>query len=543
MWRYCALVWLLFAVNRKESRQITQILVKPKSSLCIEPGRKMLLTCIMHANITSVNLTISSKNWSLQWYQNEVQLTNVTTVHYTNNSVVSTFVPRSSGLFTCVGKVPNQSSNSSVFIGIQPQPVHTLLATPKYTRDKDGFSYVMLSWLRPDIEYEYTLFYKMDLTGCFSKPCVDDFIKVPCNGTKCSAIMETDGNDLSDMSFFMVTRHKACETRSKVWSYKLTLASCGELPPKTLLCIPFPPTKLEIEPSYRKVILRWQDTLSWLAPAVLLTYNCPKTSGNRTGSKLIMGPPEIKTIRLSDKDILGYVPYGKCSFCLSIQEYHCGRFSEPLCKTTRLNEEAPSKAPAITCKNDTCPSSYDKHFLNLTVMWELPAEKYWGGILREIRLRYWVNSPNSTLDEILIRNATSNNSATIEQLNRTLDYTIRLQACNKEGCSSYSEPFQVTGVKATSRYLTNTNSSDNFTFEWFPIIIGAVAAFILLVVIVYLTVKKFRSFLETREQSREIISPPEMHPYYEIDDLAIYDQLPCTPQSIDQASAEGDSCS
>ena len=541
MWRYSALVWLLFVVNRQESRQVTQIVVKPKTSLCIEPGRMMLLTCILHTNMTFVNITTSSLNWSLQWCENEVQLTNATTVHYTNNSVVSTFVPRSSGLFTCVGKGPSQCSNSSVFIGIQPQPVHTLMAPPKFTRDKDGFSYVMVSWLRPNIEYEYTLFYKIDLNGCFSMPCVDDFIKVRCNATKCSAIMETEGNDLSDLSFYLLTRHKACEARSKVWSYNLTLTSCGELPPRTLFCIPFPPTKLEIDTSYRKVILRWQDTLYWQAPAVLLTCNCPKTSANRTGTELIMSPPEIRTIRLSDKDILGYVPYGKCTLCLSIQEYHCGQFSEPLCKTTRLNEEAPSKPPAITCKNDTCPTSYDKDFLNLTIMWELPAEKYWGGILREIRLRYWVNSPNSALNGTLIRNATSHNAATIKQLNKTLDYTIRLQACNKKGCSSYSEPFQVTGIRATPRYLTITNSSDNFTIEWFPIIIGGVAAFLLLVVTVYLTVKKFRSSFEPVEQSQESISPPDIPDYSQISDSAgNYDELPHTSQS---SAGEGGSSS
>ena len=535
MWRYYTLVWLLFAVNREESRRITHILVKPKASLCIEPGRKMLLTCIMHPNITSVNITISSKKWSLLWYRNKVQLPKTTTVNYTNNSVVSTFLTRRSGLFTCVGKGPNQSSNSSVFIGIRPQPVHTLIATPKFARDKHGFSYVMVSWLRPNIEYEYTLFYKINLNGCFSMPCVDDFIKVPCNGTKCLAIMETEGNDMSDMSFYIVTRYRACETRSKVWTYNLTLASCGELPPKTLFCIPFPPTKLEIDTSYRKVILRWQDTLNWQAPAVLLTYNCPKTSANRTGTKLIMNPPEIRTIRLSHKDILGYIPYGKCTFCLSMQEYQCGQFSEPLCKTTRLNEEAPSKAPAITCLNDTCPTSYDDDFLNLTVLWELPAEKYWGGILREIRLRCWVNSPISTLEQTLIRNATSHNSATIKQLNKTLDHTIRLQACNKEGCSSYSEPFLVPGIKARPRYLTTTNTRDNFTIEWLPIIIGAVVACILLVVIVCFTVKKFKSLFKTPEGSQVSISPPDINDYSQVSDEADYHELPDTSGSIDQA--------
>ena len=500
----------------------------------------MLLTCIVHPNITSANITISSKNWSLLWYQNEVQLTKATTVHYTNNSVVSTFVPRSSGLFTCAGRGPSQSSNSSVFIGMRPQPVHTLMATPKFARNKDGVSYVMVSWLRPNVEHEYTLFYKLDLNGCFSMPCEDDFIKVPCNGTKCSAIVETKGNDMSEMSFYIVTRHEACETRSKVWSYNLALASCGDLPPKMLFCIPFPPTKLEIDTSYRKVILRWQDILLWEPPAVLLTYNFPKTSANRTGTKLIMSPPEIRTIRLSDKDILGYVPYGECTLCLSIQEYDCGQFSEPLCKTTRLNEEAPSKAPAISCKNDTCPTSYDNHFFNLTVMWELPPEKYWGGILREIRIRYWVNSANSTFDETIVRDATSNNSATIEQLNKTLDYTIRLQACNKEGCSSYSEPFQVTGIRAKPRYSTTTNGSDDFTmeFERFPIIFGAVvAAFILLVVMVCLTVKKSRYFFKTVERPQERISEPDIPEYYKVSNRDYYHELSDTSQSIDQPSA------
>jgi hypothetical protein len=460
------------------------------------------------------------------WYRNNEQLTNATTIHYTNNnSVVSTLAAKTSGLFTCVCILEGiQVTNTSVSIEMQPQPVHGLLATPKFISDHYGFFYVMVSWLRQSSEYQYSLFYKVDLSGCFSMPCVDDFIDVSCNDTECTVFMDTDGHILSDISFYIVTRYRGCETRSKVWNYNLTVSSCGVLPPKTLFYIPFPPTKLAIDTSYRRVTMKWRDILTWDAPSVLLTYHCPKSSANRT-TKLILKPPEIRTIRLSSEEISGYAPYEKCTFCLSIQDYQCGQFSEPLCLTTRLNEETPSEAPAITCANATCPTSYDNHLRNLTVTWKLPALKNWGGILREIRLRYWVISSNSTFKERVVRNVTRNR-ATVEQLDATLDYTIRLQACNKEGCSSYSNSLQVYGIRGRQRLSRKINSaSGSFTTEWYFIVFYVAIGITLLAVVVCIIKGKLRPSPEPSDDRQESLSQPSTHEYSDVSDNQNYDEL------------------
>ncbi len=335
-------------------------------------------------------------------------------------------------------------SNASVSIKIRPSPVTSLIATPKFISDEDGFRYVKVSWLRQGFIGEYSVFFQIDLHGCFSMPCVDENIDATCDETKCTALLDTDGNIFSDLSFHIVTREGACEITSKVWYYNLTVSSCGVLPPKTLFYVPFSPTKLEIETSYRRVTIKWQDIVAWLPPTVLVTYNCSQTSTihttqlERTGTRII---------RLLGKHIRGYAPYETCTFCLSVQEYRCGQFSEPLCKTTQLYEEPPSEAPNIACTNDICPTSYDDQFRNVTVTWKLPAKTHWGGILREIKLRYHVTSSNSTFEEIVVKNISQNN-VTVQHLNKTLDYTINLQVCNRAGCSGFSNPLLVYGIRA-----------------------------------------------------------------------------------------------
>ena len=519
MWRYhFALVLLTFAVNEGEFHQMPRVMVEPRSPLCIEQGSRITLTCILDLNTSSSNATRPSKNCSLIWYQDGQQLTNATMIHNTNNSITSSCEAENAGLFTCAVNHPVSlqiSENRSVSVGMRPNPVANLIATPKFISDEDTFRYVMVSWLRQSIEYVYRVFFKIDLLGCFSTPCVEDNIEPTCFGTNCTVLIDTEGHDLSDLAFYIVTRQGACEARSRVWNFNLTLSSCGVLPPpKTLFYVPYAPTKLGIETSYRSVILRWQDIVSWTLPSVSLTYTCSKSSYTIKFKKL-----DIRVIFLSDKHIRGYAPYGKCTFCLSIQEYDCGQFSEKLCKTTRLREEPPSEAPNITCTTDTCPTSYDDQFRNLTVTWELPAEKYWGGVLREIKLRYRATELNSTWQEIVVTNLSSK-SVAINGLNKTLHYSVYLQACNTEGCSGYSRQLQIYGITAKPLYSTKSNSSSNYNTVWYSI--GGATGFILVMVACLIMISKL--FFKQRTEL-ESLSETDIPNYDEADDKIVYDHI------------------
>ncbi|CAB3993503.1 netrin receptor DCC-like [Paramuricea clavata] len=523
-----ASILLVAVCKRSVSSEISSLTIEPRSPICLKKGENIPITIMLHSNLSSVNFTRTFSNLSLLWYRNGIQLPNATIIHYTNNSIVSRFVAKYPGLFTCVliGPTASQNlANRSVSVGMRPNPVANLVATPKFISDEDTFRYVVVSWLRQSIEYVYRVFFKIDLLGCFSFPCVEDNIEPTCIATKCTARIDTEGHDLSDLAFYIVTRQGACESRSRVWNFNLTLSSCDVLPPKTLFYVPYPPTKLTIETSYRSVILRWQDIVSWSLPSVSLTYTCSKSSYTIKSKKV-----DIRVIFLSDKHIRGYAPYGKCTFCLSIQEYHCGQFSEKLCKTTRLREEPPSEAPNITCTTDTCPTSYDDQFRNLTVTWELPAEKYWGGVLREIKLRYTAAESNSTWQEIVLTNLSSKSVAIIG-LNKTLHYSVYLQACNTEGCSGNSKQLQIYGIRA--RPLYSIYSSSNYNTVWYSI--GGAMGFIIVMVVCIIMIPKL--FFKQRTEL-EPLSETDIPNYDEADDKIVYDHI--DDEQCEQLYDEGD---
>ena len=490
----CASILLLAHCKTTVSCEKCNLTILPKSPICLAQGQEVTLTC-------AVLSLANTRSWSLLWYHNGLQLTNVTIIHHTNYSITSRFVAKDPGLVTCVLTGPSQNaSNASVSIEIRPNPVTSLIATPKFISDEDKFRYVKVSWLRQGFIGEYSVFFQIDLHGCFSMPCVDENIEATCDETKCTALLDTYGNDLSELLFHIVTREGACETTSKVWYYNLTLASCGGLPPKTLFYVPFSPTKLEIETSYRRVTMKWQDILVSLPPTVLVTYNCSQIS---TIHITQLERPGTRIIHLLGKHIRGYAPYGTCTFCLSVQEYRCGQFSEPLCKTTQLYEEPPSEAPNIACTNDKCPTSYDDQFRNVTVTWKLPAKTHWGGILREIKLRYHVTSSNSTFEEIVVKN-TSQNNVTVQHLNKTLDYTINLQVCNRAGCSGFSNPLLVYGIRAEPNSI--------FSNERYWYIGGSIGGLVIVITVIVISSKV--CYKEPRQTSNLETLGEESIPYY-----------------------------
>ena len=461
MARYCcALVLLMFVLDVGKSSPTGNITIQPEFPVCLERGKSITLACVLH-----VNTSKAARNLTLLWYHNGLQLTNATTINHSNSTIVSRLEEKIPGVFTCDvqrGDSLPSVANSSVSVGIWPNSVTSLIETPKFISDDQGFYYVVVSWLNQGSKYEYSLIYTIDSDACLSISCPQGEFQPSCTQTHCTSRIYTEGFDLSKLCFYIVTRQGVCKAQSKVWKYNITLISCGVLPPQTLLFIPFSPTKLSIETSYRRVILRWEDILHWLPPAVLLNYTCSKTAHTTQ-----LKAKNARVIVLSDKNIRNYAPYEICTFCLSIQEYSCGHFSEPLCKTTRLYEELPTEPPNITCSADSCPSTYDNQFRNLTVTWSLPPKKTWGGILREVKLYY--RSANATWHEIVITDVLSTKYAILENLNKTLDYEVYLQACNREGCSSKSNDLLVSRIRLTGQKILKNNDSSSFNVWYIPV--------------------------------------------------------------------------
>ena len=476
MARYCsALVLLMFVLDVGKSSPTANITIQPEFPVCLERGKSITLVCVLHLNTSK-----AARNLTLLWYHNGLQLTNATTINQSNSTIVSRLEEKIPGVFTCDvrrGDSLPSVANSSVSVGIWPNGMTSLIETPKFTSDEQGFHYIEVSWLNQGSKYKYSLFFTIDSDVCFSIRCPQGEIEPSCTQTHCTARIYTEGFDLSKLCFYIVTRQGVCKAQSKVWKYNITLISCGVLPPQTLLFIPFSPTKLSIETSFRRVILRWENILHWLPPAIL-NYTCSKTAHTTQ-----LKAKNARVIVLSDKNIRNYAPYEICTFCLSIQEYDCGHFSEPLCKTTRLYEEPPTEAPNITCSTDSCPSTYDNQFRNLTVTWSLPPEKTWGGVLREVKLYY--RSANSTWKEIVITDVLSTKYAILKNLNKTLDYQVYLQACNREGCSGKSNDLLVSRIRLTGQKISKNNDSNSFNDVWYIPIAGGGILVVGLIVFMY----------------------------------------------------------
>ena len=450
------------------------LVIIPRSPICLSQKQKTeTLSCTLNETLAN-----SPANWSFQWYLDEEQLDNTTTVNYPNKSITTRLTAKVAGLFTCVLRQPNITTNRSVTVGIRPTAVANLVSTPTFTSNEHGDHYVEVSWFNRGAEYTYRLFFTIKLSFCSVVPCPKGEIKPTCSDTQCTAHIETDGHDLGQLTFYILTRHGMCESRSKPWKYNLSLISCYALEPSTLLFIPFAPTRLSIQISYRRVTLRWTDIVKWL-PTVLLNYTCSN----------IRYTVQLKTINariisLSDKDIPDYSPYAICTFCISVQEHDCGNFSEPLCNTTRLYEEPPSEAPSITCSTDTCPSTNDNEFRNFTVTWSLPSEKTWGGILREIKLYYIEIAANSTWCLVLITDVKLKH-VVLENLNKTSDYKVYLKACNREGCSGKSNELRVSGIMGPRlKTLKENSGSINIEDIWYAPVVGVGAVVVLITMLV-----------------------------------------------------------
>ena len=507
MWYLLALMFLVdIAAGLPES---PRFVIKMNYSVCLKQGMHTMVFCTLSLNTSSVNITRPVESLSLIWYENGSLVQNATITNRTTDQIVSVYRASNAGLLTCCvtsASSPKSLANRSLSIEMQPGPVTGLVGTPRFTSDKETLRYVSVSWVREGMNYAYTLFYQIYSGICFYIPCLEGSIKPTCDDKTCTAQIYTEGFEMmSQLKFHVITHRGNCETRSKFWKYNLTLMACDDLAPKSLFYIPYPPKKLEIKTSYRRVTLKWKDILYWVSTNVLLTYTCSQTSANHT---MALQNLEIREIILSDKNIRGYAPYERCTFCLSIKEYQCGRFSEPLCNTTNLNEEPPSEAPNITCTHDSCPSRYDAKYRNLTVTWELPAEKYWGGILREIRLRYWPTFPNAsdtTSNEIVVRNVSK--KSILLHLNRTIDYKAHLQVCNREGCSGYSQPLQIYSVRSPKHV---SKSSDNYLL---PVYIASAASVLLLIGITSTVAIRVR-LCKTPSKPLEQLSEPDP-PHYD----------------------------
>ena len=527
MWRYhLASIFLLFCLNAVKSVSF-RVAVEPKSPICFKEGENISLTCIVDISKT---FFFNNTNWSLKWYHNEEQLGNNLNIHHSNDSITSRLTTRMHGVFTCVfsnGILPETLVNDSISI-IHPQPVTDLLATPKFICGEDDFRYVVATWVKQGFKYSYKLTFKIDLSDGSS--CHEETIEPSCNETTCKASMETWGCDISELYFNIETQDKSCKTTSKTWSYNLTLSSCYALPPKTLYYKPFPVRKLVIESEYRMVTLQWYDNLSYPPPAVTLTYSCSNTRKRIVKLK----QPKIRLLHLYDKDIKGYAPYAKCLFCLSIQEYFCGQFSELLCETKRLIEEPPSEAPIITCNSISCPSTYDHSYRNLTVTWELPPEKSRGGILREIRIRYMITKENSTGKEIILKNLTSK-SVVLKGLNKTLDYSIFLQVCNNQGCSGLSKQLQIYGVKEKVKYFRSNSNNSSISLEYIiGIVVGSIVVVIAAIILIIWILKKCKSSKELSKSGLERIQEPDENDYSNATNDSTYHELLPDDKSSDQ---------
>lgn len=450
------------------------LVIIPRSPICLSQKQKTeTLSCTLNETLAN-----SPANWSFQWYLGGEQLGNTTTINYPNKSITTRLTAKVAGLFTCVLRQPNITTNRSVTVGIKPTAVANLVSTPIFTSDEHGYNYVEVSWLNQGAEYAYRFFFAIKFETCPVVPCPKGEIKPACSDTQCRAHVETDGHVFSQLTFYILTRLGMCESRSKLWKYNLSLFSCDALEPNTLPLIPFAPTRLSIQISYRRVTLRWTDIVQWL-PTVLLNYTCSNIRYTMQLKSI-----NARIISLSDKDIPDYSPYAICTFCVSVQEQPCGHFSEPLCNTTRLSEEPPSEAPSITCSTDTCPSTNDNEFRNFTVTWSLPSEKTWGGILREIKLYYIEIAADSTWCLVLITDVKLKH-VVLENLNKTSDYKVYLKACNRQGCSGKSKELLVSRImRPRSKTLKENSDSINIEDIWYVPVAGVCAVIVLIAMFV-----------------------------------------------------------
>lgn len=122
-----------------------------------------------------------------------------------------------------------------------------------------------------------------------------------------------------------------------------------------------------------------------------------------------------------------------------------GLDSNPVCKSIRLSEESPSRAPDISCPKNYCQSTRDGHTRNVSIAWSLPPPQNWNGVITEVRIYYDNGVEKSPRDQnivkIPVRHNTTNRATLLKRLLINRTYSITMVACNKAGCSAPGKPF------------------------------------------------------------------------------------------------------
>jgi hypothetical protein len=126
-----------------------------------------------------------------------------------------------------------------------------------------------------------------------------------------------------------------------------------------------------------------------------------------------------------------------------------------------------------------------------------------------------VTSSNSTFEEIVVKNI-SQNYVAVQRLNQTLDYTINLQVCNRAGCSGFSNPLLVYGIRAEPNSI--------FSNEWYWYIFGSIGGLAIIITVIVIFSKI--CYKEPRQtNSLEPLGEESIPDYAEPNLKREYDQL------------------
>ena len=203
---------------------------------------------------------------------------------------------------------------------------------------------------------------------------------------------------------------------------------------------------------FRKIATSWENND---ASEYSVSYNC---SNGAKGRKVSRSNGTI----ISN---IEFQPAIKCLVCVQALKVLDSIPSEPVCKTTRLFIEAPSRPPTITCDSDTCPSINEGEIRNVTITCEFPPKSTWNGALTRVLANYR-SEGSQEYKQVSGFNPYSCHSR-LPGLRTKTTYFVTLQACNAKGCS---------GISAEVKIASFPEQNDGYSFNlwWLVAILFAI---------------------------------------------------------------------
>lgn len=498
--------------------------------ICVNSGESLKVTC----SLTVKDGKLSTNPWSLSWYAEGRRLRANSIETVKNNSTLASSVRMfvswpDQKLFTCVGNrskgarnVSPRSLNSSVVVRVKPRATTAFVGLRFLERIP--FKTVEAFWRPIDFNSTvYTLKYCVEKTEEFFGPACPyyrslkskclfrhkDYYKVPnTTGLICKASFKQTANIYAVHKLYIASHKAGCESASVVRRVRLAFWQDPNPSPNIteLVIIPYPVKNLQVVATKQRTVhINWSD--SWLVHGkktrkYTANFVCLKSKTHESRIKCSQ-----TTLSISSSDFTKYQPYDLCHFCVTAKTYENGLESKPVCTDIRLHEEVPADAPRITCAGDDCTFTSDGVERNVTITWTLPSQEEWNGILSNVKVIIRRDIIGSRNEEIFVTNLTKGETV-LTGLAVNYSYTIRMVACNTEGCGGLGNEIQISALFIVTQQKLGSRPTENEI----PIILASFIGGSLLVFLGVYLVCMICTWVQKRQKDNRRLLPPVFEP-------------------------------